>query len=440
MKKLIVTVLALSIPLSTLAASLPSKWSVPYLSGPRTNASTVYYQPFGDGTSGSAATEVVHLGITSATGTVSNLHVKISPSSPGTGKSYAFTFRANQVDTALTCTIADAATTCSDTTHSVSINAGDKVSISQTPSGTPTQATTSMLVDFTPTTQGETVLTGNAGVTLSLSNYQYYPLVGAVSNTSSLITRRIVIPTSGTLKNLYVWQPTASGVGNSRTFTIFQNGATTSLAVTFADTDSGIKSDTVDTLSIAAGDTLMMQVATSSTPASTRGAWGVTFVPTTNGDFIFPTINNSSLSTSLKQYVGIEEGGGSGASTNEVTMQSIGWSDYTIKAAYALVNNPPVGAGNGWTFNLRVNGADASSPMTNTIFNTATASNASGSFTPADFDLLDTSSQPSGSPTGAVLSYSYLASANVASTDTYANPIAIILDGLTVLGSMFINQ
>lgn len=69
--------------------------------------------------------------------TLSNMHVTLS-GTPGSGKSYALTVRKNAADTALTCTVADTATTASDTTHSVAFAAGDLITISANPSGTPT--------------------------------------------------------------------------------------------------------------------------------------------------------------------------------------------------------------------------------------------------------------------------------------------------------------
>lgn len=58
------------------------------------------------------------------------------PSAPTSGKSRVYTLRKNGADTALTCTIADAATTCS-ATGSISIANGDLLTVSDVPSGTP---------------------------------------------------------------------------------------------------------------------------------------------------------------------------------------------------------------------------------------------------------------------------------------------------------------
>jgi len=57
---------------------------------------------------------------------------------PGVSKSYVFTLRQNAGASALTVTIADAATTGNDTAHDVSISDGDEVSFENNPDGTPT--------------------------------------------------------------------------------------------------------------------------------------------------------------------------------------------------------------------------------------------------------------------------------------------------------------
>lgn len=62
----------------------------------------------------------------------------IAATAPGAGKSFAITLRNTAVDTALTCTIADTNTTCSQTGQSVSIASGDLLVVSDVPAGTPT--------------------------------------------------------------------------------------------------------------------------------------------------------------------------------------------------------------------------------------------------------------------------------------------------------------
>ena len=66
-----------------------------------------------------------------------NFYVKLDDS-PGTDKSYTFTLRKNGADTALTCTVADAATTANDTIYDVTISDDDELNVKVVPTGTPT--------------------------------------------------------------------------------------------------------------------------------------------------------------------------------------------------------------------------------------------------------------------------------------------------------------
>lgn len=76
-------------------------------------------------------------------GTLSELRVRLdgSPGFPGSWKSYTITVRKNGVSTAVSCTIQDAAVSCSDESDTVTFVADDLISISVTPSGTPTART-----------------------------------------------------------------------------------------------------------------------------------------------------------------------------------------------------------------------------------------------------------------------------------------------------------
>lgn len=69
-------------------------------------------------------------------GTIKKLYVKLT-TAPGSGKNRAFTLRSNAADTGLLCTVADANTTASDTSNSVTHIDGNFVSVKTVPTGTP---------------------------------------------------------------------------------------------------------------------------------------------------------------------------------------------------------------------------------------------------------------------------------------------------------------
>lgn len=69
-------------------------------------------------------------------GTFQNAEISID-TAPSAGKSWTFTMRKNNADQAITITIADAATTGEDRTHTFTVVAGDVVNWKIVPSGTP---------------------------------------------------------------------------------------------------------------------------------------------------------------------------------------------------------------------------------------------------------------------------------------------------------------
>jgi len=144
---------------------------------------------------------------------------------------------------------------------------------------------TSNSVAFTPSVNNGVLVTSSSGVP-SISTSSALTVFGANQDNSSLGNgttyfalgspagastnehlRRIIVPVAGTLRDFWVvttgGQPT--GAGNSLVFAIFLNGTTaTSLAVTVGGpVNSGVAgkySDTTDTVTLAAGDEISVQV------------------------------------------------------------------------------------------------------------------------------------------------------------------------------------
>lgn len=87
-----------------------------------------------------SSTENLRQVVAPMSGTVKNLFVVLA-AAPASGKSYAFTMRKNGSNQITTCTVADTATTCNDTANRFTVVAGDLISISSAPTGTPTATT-----------------------------------------------------------------------------------------------------------------------------------------------------------------------------------------------------------------------------------------------------------------------------------------------------------
>lgn len=101
---------------------------------PSTSAAS-YQQILGAGNNSWNATETTRQ-VRTPEHTLKRLFVKLT-TAPGSGKSWAFTARNNASSTGVTVTIADAATTGSDTAHTASIGDGDLLAMMAVPTGTP---------------------------------------------------------------------------------------------------------------------------------------------------------------------------------------------------------------------------------------------------------------------------------------------------------------
>lgn len=100
-----------------------------------TLTANTYFAPIGGGGAPQTTEAAVDVAAPAAT-SISNLQVGAS-AAPGLGNSYAITLRDGGVSQAVTCTISGAsATSCSDTTHSFNVGAGDLIDWQIVSSGT----------------------------------------------------------------------------------------------------------------------------------------------------------------------------------------------------------------------------------------------------------------------------------------------------------------
>ena len=73
---------------------------------------------------------------------------------------------------------------------------------------------------------------------------------GVTTSNENLV--RLYFPTAGTISRFYTY--VLSNTTTSCTFTMRKNGADSSVATSYGDDETGLKSDTTDTISISAGD------------------------------------------------------------------------------------------------------------------------------------------------------------------------------------------
>lgn len=326
-------------------------------------------------------------------GTVSNLTVNLQ-TAPGAGKSWTYTLYVNGNPTALTCTISDANTTGSDTTHSVTVAPGDISSWQQTPSGTPAATLFSLSGTFTGTNSGETNISAGRGTapSTSVTNYSMISPGSSFSTNDAFISN--VFPCDGVVDALYVDATGAPGAGNSYDITIMKNGSATTLTLNLAD--ANLTGNATSAISFAAGDTISIRFTPNGTPGSlTNVRWAIRFKPTTDGEAPIFARDGSWLNSA--DFYGALVVGAT-HKTTEADAQAVAPIAFTMRKLY-LISNAAPGAGKSWTITARKNGASQS--LTAQLSGAATTANdTSNSVSCAAGDLMNWLVSPSGSPSG----------------------------------------
>lgn len=186
-------------------------------------------------------------------GTFSNLYTV--GGIPGAGKSYAVTLRKNGADTTLVATASGAGSgSANDTTHTVSVAAGDLIDFSGTPTGTPAGGVAYASMTFTPTIPGESIVVGGTTNVFASGTF-YLNFNGGYGVGTESVTQNIA-PLAFTVKNLYANVSAAPGVATSRAYTGRLNGSNQTLTCTISNTNTACTPDTTHNFTVAAGDLL----------------------------------------------------------------------------------------------------------------------------------------------------------------------------------------
>jgi hypothetical protein len=274
--------------------------------------------------------------------------------------------------TALSFVIADTATSGSDTSNSISFVAGDLISISVVPSGTPT-AFGIHYWDIECNANGQTIIGGNGNTpSNSVANYSVAQGGSSVPWTATETDVQIVCPTAGTLSNLYAKLAGTPSSGTNYALTLQKNGADSALTTTIADlTTAG--NDTTNSVTVAAGDTLSMKLAPTNTPTARAAWWGIQFTPTTDGESFFGFGNASLPATASTNYEQGFYGGVANANWNASEPTGTGYiGPQTLKNMYIKLITAPGGAASR-AFTVRNNSVDTA--LTTTISTSGTTGN-----------------------------------------------------------------
>jgi hypothetical protein len=363
-----------------------------------------YNPPFGETTGNTA--KAGSQGIVSTPGTIKNLRVELSaaPGTGGSGKKYDITLYKNGVVQLLTVSIFETATTGTDLSNQIAVIAGDLITIEVKPTNTPTAVRATWVMDFVPTTSGETLLLSASGSdSVVANNYFIAPITLFAGGSVTEFNEELIIPCSGTIKNLYINSSLAAGSGKSLIFTVRKNNAGQTVTTTLSGASQKSNNDTSHNFTVAAGDRICIQMTGDST-ASPRIETGLTFIPDTAGNFILGYISGGTNwgTTTATNYASISIT--TSFSTSETTTDQL-FSVFTIKNLYARLNIAP-GSGGSFTFTLRKN--VSSQGLSVVISGTATVGNTSADISISTNDLLDTLVVKTETPNGIKTQISYL--------------------------------
>jgi len=200
------------------------------------------------------------------------------------------------------------------------------------------------------------------------------------------------ITTSGTIRNLYIERITAPGSGNTNQYTLYKNGAATSLTVTLSNSEL-TASDTSTEVTVSAGDDVCLRSTPTSYPASSPVYWNIEFEgDTANESLILGNSSGIDFSSSSEQYVGIANSTDQESNENDI-FQVIPTSG-KIKNFYVELDSS-ITTGD-YEFVVRKDGVDTS--LSVTISSGSTGSNTSTELSVSAGDKVSLKSVPTSSP------------------------------------------
>lgn len=380
---------------------------------------TTYYNIV-QGVQSNDTTENDRKQLVAAAGTISDFYIKLGVA-PGAGKSTTATLRVNGADTSAVVTISDTDTS-GTSNEEVSVSAGDEVcwKILVESGGTNPLHWEGACV-FEGDDDSQAIWCGH-GTGMSAGNERTFGVTGWNSSVAVGAVYDVVCSEAGTIKNLYVELPSGPGAGKSIDFTLYKNGVAQSLTCTISNTDT-TGNDTSNTVSVAAGDKLMLS--TDPDAGSTIGEvyYGMVIEPTTEGNYPMPGMNSSFPDTVVNQYGNILGFNAGFAADNAI--HGVAVMKGTLKNFYYSIKTAP-GAGNHWDFTVQKN--DTNTDLTVAINNSdTTGSDTSNTVEVEDGDIVRLQSDPDSNPSSSGLNANGLTWVGYESTATQITGSVVII-------------
>jgi len=328
-----------------------------YFNNPPDRTNTEYNSILG-GTVWGVTEANVHQ-LVSTDGYIKNLRVDIF-NDPGAGNKYTFTVMLNGAPTALTLDISDAETSGSNMVNTVDVTGGDLISLQCDPDDYPDTVYVIWTTVFEGDNAKESLIMGGSTGALNNGATEYGQIMGVTTQYSVTENNfRQVIPTDGTLKNLYVLLSADPGTDpDAYRFTVRLNGASPGggLVITItADDVTG--NDLANDIDVVAGDVVTMMIEPLNGPSETPDAhWGMTFVADIDGESIVLGGCTDNLNDTNTEYNFITGYEGRVWNVIEVHTSSLG-QVCTLKKLHMLLSAAP-GAGNDYDFAIRISGTN----------------------------------------------------------------------------------
>jgi|SRR6516162_10007425 hypothetical protein len=225
-------------------------------------ATGIQYVAMVGGSTTGQTTESIASSVMPAAGTVDHLYVQSSTGGPGAGASWTFTIYQNGNPTAEGCTLSGSQVQCNDPTNSITVAAGDTLSLQVCPSNTatcpagsaPGGRSSRLSSRWIPSTPGQSIVSVNTQTTINgaAGATRWQPVDGPGSTTSTEVDY-IVVPVGLTIRNLYESQAVAPGGSSTRAWTFRDNNVShspvctvTSLVTSCQDLSGSFSTSTND--------------------------------------------------------------------------------------------------------------------------------------------------------------------------------------------------
>ena len=324
--------------------------------------------------------------VVSTGGTFSNLAVELSAAA-GSGGSYTIKILNVTDATSLDVTITDTATT-NINTGTLAVSAGDVIELESSDSGASATPTARWTVIFTSDVDGESLILHTSVSSASASRYQGLAHGNASSNTAAAFDNQI-IPTGGSIKNLYVNLAADPGTDPDKyTITLVVDGSDSALACTI--TDPATTCNDTDSVAVTAGQDVLLRITPADTPSTSPVVWaGMTFVATTNGESLILGAIEDVPTASATEYTGLTEPAVAAVwGTTESAKYQGGHNAETVvlKKLYVENNSAPTASE---TYAVRATSAGGNTGITCTIVIIATCNDILNTYTIGSYDELN---------------------------------------------------